>query len=74
MPYPYAQLGRRIVEARQHKNISAAQFAHQTNIPIDELIRIEGGAVRPTAERLAAMAQCLAVPLSYLFDGIDDPP
>jgi len=62
------KLGKRIIELREKKNLSQAQFSKKLKGHQGTLHKIENGAVVSTVLMLRKIAKALGVPLHKLID------
>lgn len=61
-------IGARIVEIRNEKNISQAELSKRSDIDDGSLRRIETGRTNPTVKTLYTIAEALEVKVSDLID------
>ena len=64
------ELGNKIRQIREGKNISQTELGYLCNIERSNMNRIEVGNTNPTAYTLYKIAQILKVPLSDITDNI----
>jgi len=71
---PKADLGSRIIEAREALGLSTAQLARRLGISTPTLAKWENGAADPRTNRLVTLAGMLGVSPTWLLSGLGDGP
>jgi len=66
----YAELGKRIVKARNSKGMSQEKLATESGIDRSHMGFIEQGRRKPTLSTLFKIAQSLGISLEQLFKGL----
>lgn len=67
-------VGKRICLGRERLGLSVYILAERLGRSEEDILRIEGGAIRPRASELAALASLLEVPVSFFFEEIPAEP
>lgn len=66
-------IGRKIRERRISLGMTQSEFAHRLGITFQQIQKVEKGANRVPAGRLLLIARIMDVPISYFYDGMEDP-
>jgi transcriptional regulator with XRE-family HTH domain len=66
-------MGQRIRERRRALGMSQGDLARALGITFQQVQKYERGANRVSASKLYEIASTLHAPISYFFDGLDDP-
>lgn len=64
------QVGHHIRLARQMRKMTQGQLAEQINLTFQQVQKYERGSNRVAVSTLVLIAQALAVPVSYFFEGL----
>lgn len=64
-------IGTRVMQLRNHKNISQRELSQRSGIAISYLSRIENRHLEPRPKTLRKIAEALEVPLTEFFQGRD---
>src|SRR5690242_12124396 len=67
-----AAFGKQLERLREQRGMSREQLAESSGIELAMIEQIEHGEASPTLDTLRQLAGGLGLPLSALFDGIDD--
>jgi transcriptional regulator with XRE-family HTH domain len=65
--------GKRIEQLREQRGLDRARFAETSGLDLGELEQIERGELSPNLAILRRLAGSLELPLSELFEGVDEP-
>jgi transcriptional regulator with XRE-family HTH domain len=66
-------VGRRVRLRRRELGVSQAWLADRLGLTFQQIQKYERGANRISASKLYAIAKLLEVPITYFFEGLDDP-
>lgn len=66
-------VGRRVRLRRRELGASQAWLADRLGLTFQQIQKYERGANRISASKLYAIAKLLEVPITYFFEGLDDP-
>lgn len=66
-------VGRRVRLRRRELGVSQAWLADRLRLTFQQIQKYERGANRISASKLYAIAKLLEVPITYFFEGLDDP-
>ncbi len=62
------KLGAQIKKYRQEQDITQAQLAYESKLPINQIGRIERGEVNTSVSQVVAIAEALDIKLSDMFN------
>lgn len=65
--------GKRIEQLREQRGLDRLSFAASTGLELAEVEQIERGELSPNLAMLRRVAGSLELPLSELFEGVDEP-
>ena len=66
-------VGRRVRLRRRELGVSQAWLADRLGLTFQQIQKYERGANRISASKLYAIAKLLEAPITYFFEGLDDP-
>jgi transcriptional regulator with XRE-family HTH domain len=64
--------GKRIEQLREQRGLDRSRFAASTGLELGEVEQIERGQLSPNFALLRRLAGSLELPLSELFEGVDE--
>lgn len=65
--------GKRIEQLREQRGLDRSRFAESSGIDLGDVEQIERGELSPNLAMLRRLAGTLELPLSELFEGVDEP-
>ena len=64
-----AQFGKHLKKIREERGLSQEELANDSDIPINQVGRIERGEINPSLSTLHSIAKALKIKLAQLMDG-----
>ncbi|GHN00828.1 hypothetical protein WSM22_23170 [Cytophagales bacterium WSM2-2] len=64
------QFGKHLKELRKQKGLSQEELANDSDIPINQIGRIERGEINPSLSTLNSIAKACRLSLSKFFEGL----